>query len=128
MSLPGSLSGGDIAGIVVGSVAGAVLIFGLLFWFWRRRKNLRRRKQQQKEQEALEESKSIQELGGVVPTEADSADVNELPDKKDIAVEMSEGVRRNELGGDEGVRHEMVGSSPEVAELSAENEEKEKEK
>jgi hypothetical protein len=106
------LTGGDIAGIVVGAVVGAVFISSSLFWLWKRQRGLQRRQKQ-----SLQELKSVQELNGVVPTEADSAAVNELPNARNIAVELEPGVSMNELAVNEDVRHEMVGSGPEIVEL-----------
>jgi hypothetical protein len=42
----GKLTGGDIAGIVVGCVAGVALIAGLVFWLWRRQRKQKKARQQ----------------------------------------------------------------------------------
>ena len=82
------LSGGAIAGIVVGTLAGAAIIAGVAFWLWRRK-----RRNQRKPSEA--DGHQLQELGASA-----HAKVSQTP--ADEATEMSTvDTQRTELPGSE---------------------------
>lgn len=96
LSLPSSgngLSGGDIAGIVVGSVVGALLIFGLCFWLFRRRRKQR---------------KSYEETAAELDGDGEASRTAELAEKRHTHTEMGDpDFPRQELEADKDVKHEL---------------------
>lgn len=111
---PGELSRGAIAGIVVGTVLGVVVLAGLGWWFWK--KYWKRSRVSDDPDEDVKNSSAIE---GDAPNQLDSKEATSQLDSKEKPVQL-DGSQRSEMGNVDSrpelpgsaIPHELQGSIP----------------
>lgn len=102
---PGELSRGAIAGIVVGTVLGAVVLAGVGWWIW---KKYWKRSKVSGDQD--EDVKNLSAMSGETTNQLDSKEATVQLDSKEKPVQL-DGVQRSEMGNVD-MRPELSGSVP----------------